>query len=132
MPKYFAFVSKDYLPSCVLWSRLLLGDLTRFNEQYIARTALNNFNRRQRNYLRDKNTNGQVEDFFGRKKNCSFKGRRNMQLDTFIVENWKDNKGVIFAHLSEVFIDVHRFNCMNSFNLYKFSGIFKYFRHFKN
>ena len=132
MPKYFAFVSKDYLPSCVSWSRLLLGDLKRFNEQYIARTALNNFNRRQRNYLRDNNTNGQVEDFFGIKKNCSFKGRRNMQLDTFIVENWKDNKGVIFAHLSKVFIDVYRFNCMNSFNLYKFSGIFIYFRHFKN
>jgi hypothetical protein len=31
-----------------------------------------------------------------------------------------------------VFIDVYRFNCMNLFNLYKFSGIFKYFRHFKN
>ena len=31
-----------------------------------------------------------------------------------------------FVHL---FVDV-RFNCMNSFNLYKFSGIFKYFRHF--
>ena len=94
MPKYFAFVSKNYLPSCVLWSRLLLGDLTRFNKQYIARTALNNFNPRQRNYLRDNNTNGQVEDFFGIKKNCSFKGRRNMRLDTFIVENWKDNKGL--------------------------------------
>ncbi|CAB3979111.1 kDa in NOF-FB transposable element [Paramuricea clavata] len=94
MPKYFAFVSKNYLPSCVLWSRLLLGDLTRFNEQYIARTALNNFNPRQRNYLRGNNTNGQVEDFIGIKKNCSFKGRRNMRLDTFIVENWKDNKGL--------------------------------------
>ena len=34
---------------------------------------------------------------------------------------------MIFAHLSKVFIDVYRFNCMNSFNLYKFSGIFKYF-----
>jgi hypothetical protein len=26
---------------------------------------------------------------------------------------------VIFAHLSKVFIVVYRFNCMNSFNLYK-------------
>jgi hypothetical protein len=34
---------------------------------------------------------------------------------------------MIFAHLSKVFIVVYRFNCMNSFNLYKFSGIFKYF-----
>jgi hypothetical protein len=32
---------------------------------------------------------------------------------------------VVFARLSKVFIDVYRFNCMNSFNLYKFSGIFK-------
>ena len=71
-----------------------MGDLTRFNEQYIARTARNNFNPRQRIYLRDNNTNGQVEDFFGIKKNCSFKGRRNMRLDSFIVENWKDNKGL--------------------------------------
>jgi hypothetical protein len=38
---------------------------------------------------------------------------------------------VIFAHLSKVFIDVYRFNSMNSFNLYKFSGIFKCFLHFK-
>jgi hypothetical protein len=39
---------------------------------------------------------------------------------------------VIFGNLSKVFIVVYWFNCMNLFNLYKFSGIFKYFRHFKN
>ena len=94
MPKYFAFIFKNYLPSCVLWSRLLFGDLTRFNEKYLARTAMNNFNIKQRNYLQDNNTNGQVEDFFHIKKNCSFKGRRNMRVDTFIAENWKDNKGL--------------------------------------
>ena len=94
MPKYFAFIFKNYLPSCVLWSRILLGDLTRFNEKYAARTALTVFNPKHRNYLRDNNTNGQVEDFFRLKKTCSFKGRRNMRVDTFVAENWKDNKGL--------------------------------------
>jgi hypothetical protein len=64
MPKYFAFIFKNNLPSCILWSQLLLGDLTRFNEKYMARTAINNFIIKQRNYLQDNNTNGKVEDFF--------------------------------------------------------------------
>ena len=90
MPRYFEYVVKNYLPSCLLWSNLLLGDLTRYNDEIAAISNLSPISS-VRNYLKDNRTNGEVEDFFRIKKKCSFKGRRHLRLDTFIGENWKDN-----------------------------------------
>ena len=56
MPRYFNYVLKKYLPCCVLWSRLLLGDLRRFNCDYLPKTASSNLNPNHRNYLVDNNT----------------------------------------------------------------------------
>jgi hypothetical protein len=86
MPAFFDYVAKHYLPSCILWSNLLLGDLSRHNADYsssanLAASAV-------RNYSTDNQTNGEIEDFFKIKKKCSFKGQRHLRLDTFIGENY--------------------------------------------
>ncbi len=93
MPKYFDYVVNNYLHTCVLWSRLLLGDLRRHNPIYNTKCSTTS-STNARSYLIDNNTNGQIEDFFKIKKNTSFKGRQNLRLDTFIGENWNDNKAM--------------------------------------
>lgn len=57
---------KNYLPTGVLWSRPLWVTC-RFNDKYLPKIAMRNFNSRQRNYLRGNNTNAQV-DFLEQKR----------------------------------------------------------------
>jgi sentrin-specific protease 1 len=93
MPKYFEYIFKNYLPNCTLWSGLLLGDVRRYNEAYGTKPN-HPYNPAIRNSQVDNNTNAEVENFFKIKKNSSFKGKRHLRLDTFIGENWADNKAI--------------------------------------
>ena len=88
MPAFFDYIAKNYLPSCLLWSNLLLGNLSRHNVDYSPTLSSGTHSR---NYLTDNQTNGEIEVFFKMKKNCSFKGQSHLRIDTFIGENWKDN-----------------------------------------
>lgn len=91
MPKYFDYIFMNYLPTCILWSGLLLGDLRRHNIGYSSK-FFNSIRTLIRSSQVDNNTNGEVENFFKIKKHCSFKGKRHLRVETFIGENWADNK----------------------------------------
>lgn len=68
MPRLFDYIAENYLPTWVLWSGLLLGDLGRYNAKYSIKC---NTKRMPdlRNYQIDNNTNGEIEEFFKIKKN---------------------------------------------------------------
>ena len=93
MPKYFQYIFTNYLPSCTLWSGLLLSDLRRYSESYVSKFYNHLSSPSTRTSQVDNNTNAEVELFFKEivKKSCSFKGKWQLSLDTFIGENWVDN-----------------------------------------
>ena len=93
MPKYFDYIFKNYLPNCTLWLGLLLGDLQRYKNTCNAESS-HQYNPFIRNSQVDNKTNAQVENFFKIKKSSSFKGNQQLRLDTFIGENWVDNKAL--------------------------------------
>ena len=93
MPKYFDYILKNYLPSCTLWSGLLLGDLRRYNRTFSTPSNLQPIPDVRDSQV-DNKTNAEVENFFKIKKNVSFKGNRQLRLDSFIGENWIDNKAL--------------------------------------
>lgn len=73
MPRLFDYIAENYLPTCVLWSGLLLGDLGRYNAKYSIKC---NTKRMPdlRNYQIDNNTNGEIEEFFKIKRTVLLKG----------------------------------------------------------
>ena len=93
MPKYFEYIFKNYLHNCTLWSGLLLGDMRRYNKVYDTNPS-HPYKPAIRNSQVDNNTNAEVENFFKINTSSSFKGKRHLRLDTFIGENWADNKAI--------------------------------------
>lgn len=70
----------------MLWSNLLIGDLTRYNSDYSITANLKTSVEVQ-NHLPDEQITGKIKDFFELKKYCSFMGQKYLRLDTFIGEN---------------------------------------------
>ena len=73
-----------------MWSKLCLGDITRYNDLY--KKHLQPPNRKGKNYLMGNLTNAQMEEFFSIKK--LERTQLKLPVEKFIEKSWEDNKGL--------------------------------------